>query len=118
VSENPLVKLEIPPYPERSFEGNYPATAVAMFAGGFERDLVSWGAPCSGHDRPDGKAYCKSTDTYLDAGRPHCVNHLIRYCQHRRSDCFECPKDRPAPTITQLTEIRSVRAFDRVLLDI
>jgi len=103
-----------PPYPERSLNGNYPAAAVAHFVGGFEHDLVAWGATCSGNDRPDGTSYCNETETYLDAGRPHCVTHLLRYCKHGTTYCMQgCTKTPDAPTIVPVTEARPIRPLER-----
>jgi hypothetical protein len=112
MSKSTKEQIELP-YPERSLNGNYPAAAVARFHGGFERDLVAWGATCSGNDRPDGTSYCNSTETFLDGGRPHCRIHLLRYCKHGQTYCANCKKTPDAPTIIPVTESRPVRPLER-----
>lgn len=65
------------------------ATAVACFPSGFERDLVTYGAPCA-HEFDRTRIECGNLTTYLDAGVPHCANHLIGYCKHGYSGCSTC----------------------------
>jgi len=92
------------PYPEHP----YIATHRARFASGFERDLIPYGRRCQECQ----EAGCESTDTFLDGGTAHCANHLIGYCKHGNSGCFDCLNIEQGAVVTALTCPRPPRPLE------